>query len=413
MKTGFTKDIQYYKFCAYGFFKNLTFFEPFLILFLLEKGLSFWQIGIVYSVREITRNLFEIPSGVIADALGRRKILVMSFLVYSGSFVVFYFSNSYQVILVAMVLFAFGDAFRTGTNKAMIFDYISEKGWKDQKVHYYGHTRSWSQKGSAISSLIAAAIVIAFQNYTVIFLASIVPYVINAAIVLSYPKALEGKTSEVNSKKIIKSFRETFTNAFIVFKNPKYWKAINLHSIHSGYHKAIKEYIQPIIVIAILGLPYLTSWTTERREAVFIGVIYFFIYLLTANASKLSGKFIDKIKSPNKALFSTLLFGLFAGLIAGIGVYLGFAWIGILMFLIIYLIENLRKPIGVAAVANQSDQRVMATVLSINSQAESFFAAIIAPLLGLAIDQIGLGEGLTIISAGMIVLVLGIWLIKK
>ncbi len=413
MKTGFTKDIQYYKFCAYGFFKNLKFFEPFLILFLLEKGLSFWQIGTIYSVREITKNLFEIPSGVIADALGRRKTLVMSFLVYSGSFVVFYYSNSYHVILAAMVLFAFGDAFRTGTNKAMIFDYISGKGWTDQKVHYYGHTRSWSQRGSAISSLIAAAIVIVFQNYTVVFLTSIIPYLINVVIVLSYPKYLEGKSREANSKKIIKIFQETFTNTFVVFKNPKYWKAINLHSIHSGYHKAVKEYIQPIIVIAILGLPYLTNWTSERREAIFIGVIYFFIYLLTANASKFSGKFIDKIKSPNKALFSTLLLGLSAGLIAGIGVYFGFAWIGIIMFSIIYLIENLRKPIGVAAVANQSDQRVMATVLSINSQAESFFAAIIAPLLGLAIDQIGLGEGLMIISAGMIALVLGIWLIRK
>ncbi|MDO7976343.1 hypothetical protein [Oceanotoga teriensis] len=45
MKNNFEKDKQYYKFCMYGFFKNLRFFEPFFMLFLKEKGLSFTEIG--------------------------------------------------------------------------------------------------------------------------------------------------------------------------------------------------------------------------------------------------------------------------------------------------------------------------------------------------------------------------------
>ena len=40
----------------------------------------------------------------------------------------------------------------------MIFEYLKIKGWTEQKVHYYGHTRSYSQIGSAISSLIAGFI---------------------------------------------------------------------------------------------------------------------------------------------------------------------------------------------------------------------------------------------------------------
>ena len=61
---GFKKDIQYYKFCAYGFLKNLRFFEPFLILFFLDKDITFLQIGILYTLRELTRNIFEVPAGV-------------------------------------------------------------------------------------------------------------------------------------------------------------------------------------------------------------------------------------------------------------------------------------------------------------------------------------------------------------
>ena len=44
------KDKQIYKFSAYGFLKNLRFFDPFIILFFREMGISFLEIGILFSV---------------------------------------------------------------------------------------------------------------------------------------------------------------------------------------------------------------------------------------------------------------------------------------------------------------------------------------------------------------------------
>ncbi len=404
MNTKFIKDIQYYKFSLYGFFKNLKFFEPFFLLFLLEKGLSFWQIGLLYSIREITKNIFEIPSGIFADALGRRKTLIMSFFFYIFSFLGFFFADAYYLLVISIVFFAFGDAFRTGTNKAMIYDYITQKGWSNQKVHYYGSTRSWSQKGSALSSLIAASIVIAFQNYTVIFLASVIPYLINAAIIISYPKYLDGKTKVINSEKLINRFKSTFKNIWIVLRNPSYWRIMNLHAIHSGYYKAIKEYIQPIIVLAVLGLPFLYSWSTDRKEAIFIGLIYFVIYLFASRASKKAGKFGDRFKTKENALWFTLILGLVAGIITGVSVYLKLEWLAILFFMSIHFNENLRKPIGIAAVAEKSDKKVMASILSINSQAESLYAAIIAPFLGLLVDKTSLGSSIITVSSILIII---------
>ena len=65
------KDKQYYKFCLYGFLKNLRFFDAFFILFLLSKEITYGEIGILYALREVTINLFEIPSGIVADTYGR------------------------------------------------------------------------------------------------------------------------------------------------------------------------------------------------------------------------------------------------------------------------------------------------------------------------------------------------------
>ena len=200
-----TKNIQYYKFCFYGFLKNLRFFEAFFILFLIERGLTFTQIGILYAIREISINILEIPSGIIADVFGRKKALLGSFVAYMISFAIYFLASGFWLFTSAFILYGVGDAFRTGTHKAMIMDFLKLNGWEDQKIAYYGHTRSWSQKGSAISSLIAGLIVFYTGSYQIIFLFSIFPYLLNFLLVLSYPGDLN-YSSNNPAKNTIKAF---------------------------------------------------------------------------------------------------------------------------------------------------------------------------------------------------------------
>jgi len=90
MSKKYQRNLQYYKFCLYGFLKNQKFFDPFLILFFIDAGLSFLQIGTLYAVREISTNILEIPTGIAADSLGRRKTMICSFIFYIISFAVFF-----------------------------------------------------------------------------------------------------------------------------------------------------------------------------------------------------------------------------------------------------------------------------------------------------------------------------------
>jgi len=90
MSKKFHRDLQYYKFCTYGFLKNLRFFEPFLILFFVEKGLTYFQIGTLYAVREVSTNILEVPTGIIADSFGRRRTMIYSFISYIFSFLIFF-----------------------------------------------------------------------------------------------------------------------------------------------------------------------------------------------------------------------------------------------------------------------------------------------------------------------------------
>lgn len=398
MNVKFEKDHQYYKFCLYGFLKNLRFFEPFLILFFLEKDINYLQIGSLYAIREICINILEIPSGIIADVFGRKKSLTSSFLFYIISFIIFYFSSSFYMFMVAMLFYAIGDAFRTGTHKAMIFEYLKIKEWKDQRTHYYGHTRSWSQMGSAISSLIAASIVFYTGNFKSIFIFSTIPYLLDLMLISTYPKALNGRNSYLKSSKLKERLINVLHNFIFSFKHIHVLKAITNLAVHSGFHSAIKDYLQPIIQTFALSIPIMLSFSNNQRAALFIGILYFIIYLSTSYVSRKAGILKDKLKSIELALNFTMYIGFIVAFLSGIFFHYEFYFISILFYIVIYLIENIRNPIGVAYVSELYEDDILATALSMNSQAKSLFAAIIAPTLGLLADKFGIGFGLSVLA---------------
>jgi len=408
----FIKDKQYYKFCLYGFFKNLRFFEAFLILFFLDNGLNFLQIGLLYSIREIIVIIMEIPSGFIADALGRRKTMISSFLIYALSFLGFGFSSNFFFFSISMILFAVADAFRTGVHKAMIFHYLKRNDWQMHKVEYYGKTRSWSQAGSAVSALIAALLVFISGNYQIIFLAAIIPYLLDAILVWSYPKYLDGERKQIRTSIISYKFKEVWISFKLSFTNLSIFRSLANLSLYTGYYKSVKDYIQELIKLLALATPIMAWLTEEKKTAVFIGVFYFVTYFLTSVSSSYSGKFYKLFKNAVKPMNLSIIIGLSMGLFIGVFYEYGIFALAIIGFVLLMIIENLRKPIGIALIAEQSKDKAMATILSVESQAKSLFAAILAPIIGLLADEFSLGISLFIVSLTLILLS-KLYLLKK
>jgi MFS family permease len=403
-KQNFNKDIQYYKFCLYGFLKNLEFFEAFQILFLLENGLTFLQIGLLYSIREITRNIFEIPAGILSDSLGRRKTLMFSFAFYIASFLLFYFSKSYQFFIIAMIVYSLGDAFRTGTHKAMIFDYLKIKEWTDQKVYYYGHTRSWSQVGSAFSAVIAAVLIFNSGGFRIIYLYSAIPYFFDLLLIASYPKALDGEVSIFDKTLIFKNFKKVFKDFLFAILNWKVLKSLINLSSHTGFYSAMKDYLQPVLQMLALSLPILIGYKETQRTSLIVGGVYFIVFLLTSFSARHAGSFSSRFKNLVIPLNFTLIIGLAMGVLSGFMYLQNLLVLSVIFYVGIYVIENLRKPIGIAYVTENIDTHILATVLSAESQVHALIAAICAPLIGFLADKYGLGYAITGVSGLMIVL---------
>ncbi len=408
----FPRDLQYAKFSAYGFLKNLRFFEPFLVLFFLEKGLSFLEIGTLYAVREIVVNVLEIPSGALADALGRRRTMIASFISYLISFVIFWRAASLPIFVVAILAFSFGEAFRTGTHKAMIFTYLRLNGYERFKTDYYGHTRGWSQIGSAISSVIAAAIVFVSGNYTAIFLFSTIPYILDLALMFTYPRELDGTRTGFSLRSVGNAFREIGRSLVSTIRQRGALRAVVSSSLYGGFYKGTKDYLQPLIIALAVSVPLAVGMPSVQREALFVGVIYMVIYFLTAYSSRRSARVSAALRSPERAMNWELTVGLFVGLGIGITRVIGWTGLPVVLFLVIYVIQNMRRPVSVAVVSERIPEEILATMLSVESQIQSLIAAVAALMIGAVANVAAgsVGSGILVVSALGLLAVPFVWL---
>ncbi len=393
---GFKKDFQFFRFSAYGFLKNLNFYEPFFILYFRSLGLSFLQIGFLFSISEIATYLLEIPTGIIADLYGRRRSMVFSMSSYIVAFLVFYFFPNFWLLAFGMVLIALGDTFRTGTHKSMIYEYLRIKGMYDLKVEYYGATRSFSQLGSAVNAILSAIVVIVTKNYRNVFLFALIPYTLNLINLATYPKYLEG---EVVSKK--RSKKAAFFAFLGIFKSWNSLKPIINSAVFDGSYSLAKAYLQPLLKALALSMPLFLHMSGDDRTAVVVGTVYFLIYMMTSSASRNSGKFVKKVKSIERAANVTFLVGAASILLSGLFRSFELSVISVAFLVIIYILQNLRKPLMVAYISEKAPSAALTSTLSVESQMKTFFTAGMAPLLGYIADVLGVGWTLSVLGTLM------------
>ena len=393
---------MFVRFRLYGFLKNLRFFDPFLILFFREMGFSFLDIGILYAIREICTNVLEIPTGVIADTFGRRRAMLASFSAYLGSFALFYAVPRFWVYALAMILFALGETFRSGTHKAMILEHLRLTDQEDRKVSYYGRTRAASQFGSAIASLIAAGLVLWTGAYRIVFLASTIPYMLGLLLFLTYPKHLDGERESFDGsfgQRGWQQIRRTATEFFSTLRHPALLRAVLSSAGFDALFRSSKDYLQPILQAQALALPVLLTLDSDRRVAMVVGVLYFAIYLVTSYACSRAGHVERRLRSRAHAANATLIAGVGLLAIAGAATWGGVPGIAIAAFLLLYGTQNLRRPILVGVLSDHLSHGTMATGLSVETQIRTLFVAGLAPLLGFLADRFGVGIALLLLAA--------------
>ncbi len=392
---------QITKFGLYGFLKNLRFFEPFFIVFLNQAGLTFFQIGLLYSIREIIIYIFEVPSGVIADRYGRKTELTICFGFYIVSFIIFFLGTNFYMFILAMVLYGLGDAFRSGTHKAMIMSYLDRQDHADSKSKVYGKTRSYSLMGSMVASIAGIGLYFYFSSIAWLFIIAIIPYVLDLLLILSYPAYLnERQDSTFNLKNF---FKEGINSVKYVFQDKERLKLLTASATYSASFKSVKDYIQPLIVTATLSVVIFTSLSAYDNTIIYIGVIYAIIYFLSSFASLNAYRISSRFSNDSVISIMWLLSGV-AFII--LSIYSKNLFVLVFVFLSIYLFINVRKPLITEKIGDNTIDSKRASVLSISSQFKSIFVAILAPILGYVADVYSIATMFLLLGIVMVVIFL-------
>ena len=388
------------RFSLYGFLKNQRYYEPFMILLFLERGFSFTQIGILVAFREIWINLFEVPSGALADMYGRRRCMILSFTSYIIAFALFGSVRIYAYFFVAMFFFAIGEAFRTGTHKAMIFTWLRLQDRLDEKTRVYGFTRSWSQLGSAFSVIIAALFVIVTESYSAVFYLSIAPYVLGIVNFMQYPPELEGK---IQGKVTLRGVFDNLWSTLKMLLRIQHLRRLILESMaFEGVFNAAKDYLQPVIKGMALALPLFVYMEDTRRGAIIVGVVYFILHLLSAWASRKSHRITQHAGGEEQGAVNIWKSSLVIYFLLALILYMKWYYLAVIGFILLYVMQNLWRPILISRFDAYASETHGATVLSIESQAKSASTALVAPLLGIAVDFVttgGFGGGFWPVAA--------------
>ena len=382
-----------FRFSLYGFLKNQRYFEAFLVLAFLDKGLNFFEIGLLVAVRELAVNLLEIPSGAIADIYGRRLVMIGAFVSYIVSFLVLGLADHIGLLFAGMFLFGVGDSFRTGTHKAMIFAWLRLHERTDERVRVYGYTRSWSKIGSAVSVLIAAVIVLVSDRYTAIFFIAIVPYSLAIINFLGYPKELDARPEKRPS------LGAAFTHmveSIRVAVHERRMRRLVLESMgFDGVFDAVKDYLQPVLATAAVSAAAMfmlaSDWSDTRRTALLVGPVYFVLHLLAGAASRNAHRACDAARGEEPA--ARYLWVIVAVLYAGLALT-GFfdVYAGLIVgFVLLHVAHNLWRPILISRFDRHGPETHGASLLSIESQGRRASTMVIAPALGLAIDAVAAG----------------------
>lgn len=392
---------MFLRFSLYSVLKNLRFFEPFFVLYLLSDpehggaGLSFLQIGTLVGFQKLVTGLLEIPLGVATDRWGRRTALVLCFSCYVLAFPTYAIASQMDASLrlallyLAQALFAVAEALRTGSHKAIMLDWADQTGHDATAV--VARTRFWSKFSAGVAAVLGGLMLWRLASFTPLFWAATGPAVGGVVLMLSYPRWLEGEQDRTLAPRpgFLEQMRRMLLRPGLV--------PVALASVlFESQIKLAQQYVQPFLEkdldrhdLALVG----------GLGAMSVGLYYLVQDGIGGAAARLAPRAQLLLGGTSRALricqFSLL------GLSLGMALCFGMGWLslGIAGYVAMAALQNLRRPIFVSRLNQVMDKPQRAGTLSVESQLRTWTVALLSPLVGWIADRNGLSGAFLVIAA--------------
>lgn len=129
----------------------------------------------IFSIAQIADAVFEIPTGVLSDRIGRKYTVVLGAVAKLLSLVCYAAGQSYVVFVIGAIFDGLEQAFHSGNNDALLYDTVSELGEKETYHEHLGKTTSMFYPALTIASLLGGFV--ASVSFPLVFWLSLIPQV--------------------------------------------------------------------------------------------------------------------------------------------------------------------------------------------------------------------------------------------
>ena len=170
------------------FFGNLWPLSALAIVYFEQITGSYATALGVFSVANVVQCLVEVPTGIISDKIGRRRTMISSAFIFFLSFVAFAMAGTLalaSLLLVGGVLWGIAEAFRSGTDDALMYETMQQLRKENKYDIVYARSKSFSQIGLATGALLAA-LVTYFYSLNILAWVSTLPALGQAIVTLFF-----------------------------------------------------------------------------------------------------------------------------------------------------------------------------------------------------------------------------------
>lgn len=168
------------------FFSSLYFYIHVNTLYLSSRGLSLMQIASLESIITVTVFLAEIPTGIIADRIGRKWSVVLALACQAAGEFFYIFARSYSAFVFIALLAGIGFAFLSGAGEALLYDEIPEAEKDTLMQKAMGRLGSAYQFGFFLSPLIGGVIVSRFALSRYMIVIAMTACSVTIALIISF-----------------------------------------------------------------------------------------------------------------------------------------------------------------------------------------------------------------------------------
>ena len=138
---------------VYSFTSCLRLTDAVWVVLLTARGFTLAQIGLAEAVFHLTSLLCEVPSGVAADLLGRRRSLAVSAVLEICSDLTMAFSHNFAAVCAAMALKALAYTMISGTLEALTYDSLKTAGRESEYLQIDASVSVLQRLATALGSL--------------------------------------------------------------------------------------------------------------------------------------------------------------------------------------------------------------------------------------------------------------------